>query len=66
MNDTARYQSHLISKIQLESSKGFSLMDASMGRMALGIGRFTAPSKSLIREDAEAAGDFDPFLPVRS
>src|SRR6266536_2163911 len=53
MNETARYPSHLISKSQLGSSKGFSVMDASMGRIALGMGRFTALSKSLIAEDAE-------------
>src|SRR5438552_1069514 len=62
MNDTARYPSHLISNSQLGSSNGFSTTEASIGRMAEGMGRLVAPSKSLKAEDAEIAKELDPFF----
>src|SRR6266536_2079511 len=62
MNETARYPSHLISNSQLGSSNGFSTTEASIGRMAEGMGRLAAPSKSLTAEDADIAEELDPFF----
>ena len=49
-----RNPSHLISKIQFGSSKGCSVMDASIGVMEVGMARFAAPSKSFTTADAES------------
>src|SRR5579862_1859821 len=56
----ARYPSHLISNNQSLSSNGFSIDSASMGWMAVGMGRLTGWGTTT----AEEAEDFELFFPI--
>src|SRR5215469_4098257 len=53
MNETARYPSHFISNNQFGSSKGFSIMLASMGWILAGIRPFAAPCRSFTKEGTD-------------
>src|ERR1700683_604718 len=63
MKATARYPSHLISKSQSGPSNGSSMDVASMGWIAVGMGRL-AGDETKTAEDAEDAEDSDCFLTV--
>src|SRR6266705_5557505 len=58
MNVIARYPSHLISNNQFGSSNGSSVIEASMGWIAVGIDRLVAPFKLLTTDDTDASDDF--------
>src|SRR6266700_5119068 len=58
MKAIARYPSHLISNNQFGSSNVSSVIEASMGWIAVGIDRLVAPFKLLTAEDADGAEEF--------